>query len=268
MDQERRVAVITGAGSRGDGVGNGRAIAALLARDGMDVVIVDRVAETLVGTEALVAAHGDVRCVSIVGDVTDAATCAHIVDVAERDLGRLDVLVNNVGIFGPEDGVDGVDASTWGPAMHVNVTSMALMCRSAFPAMQRSGGGSVINIASVAALAGTGTSSLFYATSKGAVVAMTRQLASRHGRDGIRVNCVAPGMVETPMVDGRGDEAGKLRRRMAAPLRTPGTAWDVGEAVAFLAGDRARWISGVVLPVDGGLMAVVPSTEGPWPDEL
>jgi NAD(P)-dependent dehydrogenase (short-subunit alcohol dehydrogenase family) len=152
--------------------------------------------------------------------------------------------------------------------MHINVTAMALTTRFAVPVMAAAGGGSIVNLTSIAAMAGTGGKALFYAASKGAVLSMTRHLASRYGRDGIRFNCVAPGLVDTPMVAGRSSPAVRERMRLAAPLRRMGTAWDVAEAVAFLAGPRSTWISGVVLPVDGGLMAAVPSIEGPFADGL
>ena len=265
--QQRPIAIVTGAGSRGAGVGNGRAIAAVLAREGFDLVLVDRSADALDATIELVADHGEAEVHPVVGDVADLATCDDIVATANGAGGPLRAVVNNVGVFGPEDGIAGADVDTWGPAWHVNVTSMALLARFAIPSMTRTGGGAIVNLASVAALAGTGTDSLFYSASKGAIVALTRQLASRHGPDGVRVNCVAPGMVETPMVEGRSSDESRIRRRMACPMRREGTAWDVAEAVGFLVSERARWISGVVLPVDGGLMAVVPSTEGPWPGE-
>ena len=233
----------------------------------MDLVLLDREEAALEVTADAAREHGS-HVQTIVGDVTDADVCRSLVDAAMSTHGRLDVLVNNVGIFGPEDDLPGVELASWGRAMHINVTAMALTARFAVPAMASAGGGAIVNLTSIAALAGTGGAALFYATSKGAVLSMTRHLASRYGRDGIRVNCVAPGMVDTPMVAGRASPEVRERMRVATPLRRTGTAWDVAEAVAFLAGPKATWISGIVLPVDGGLMAAVPSTEGAFADEL
>lgn len=263
---EGRAAIVTGAGSSGPGVGIGRATAVVLARQGAQVVLVDRSADALDETLALVSA-AEGRGKGVVGDVGDEDTCARAV-AAAAGTGRLDILVNNVGVFGPGGGLEGVEPAAWAAALRTNVTSMALMAKHAMPLIAAVGGGAVVNLSSVAALAGTGTEWLLYSTSKGAVVALTRQLASRCGPLGIRVNCVAPGMVDTPMVAGRGTEADRERRRLAAPLRTEGTAWEIADVIAFLCSDEARWVSGVVLPVDGGLMAALPSTEGPWPDEL
>jgi NAD(P)-dependent dehydrogenase (short-subunit alcohol dehydrogenase family) len=265
-DAAPRTAVVTGAGSSGPGIGNGKAIAVVLARRGFRLVLADRSEAALAETVALVHAEGasGATCEALVADVSLDADCARIVAAAR---GRVDALVNNVGVFGPLDGVAGVEPSAWAAAMGVNVTSMAMMAKHATPVMTAGGGGSIVNMASVAALAGTGSDALFYATSKGAVVALTRHLASCLGPAGIRVNAVAPGMVDTPMVADRTTDAWREKRRLACPLRRDGTAWDVAEAVAFLCSDAAAWISGVLLPVDGGLMAVVPATEGPWPGE-
>jgi NAD(P)-dependent dehydrogenase (short-subunit alcohol dehydrogenase family) len=275
-------AIVTGAGSSGPGVGIGKAIAVVLARRGFRLVLADRSDAALTETVALVAAEvssegaagaegakgaeskARATCEAIVADVSLEADCARIVAAAR---GRVDVLVNNVGVFGPLGGVAGVEPSSWADAMGVNVTSMAMMAKHVSPVMTAGGGGSIVNMASIAALAGTGSDALFYATSKGAVVALTRHLASCLGPAGIRVNAVAPGMVDTPMVADRTTDAWREKRRLACPLRRDGTAWDVAEAVAFLCSDAAAWISGVLLPVDGGLMAIVPATEGPWPGE-
>lgn len=258
-----KAAIVTGAGSTESGVSNGQATSVVLAREGWRVVLVDRDPAALETTAIRckeASASGAV--ITVVGDVVKETVVEAAVAAAAEEFGGIDAVINNVGVFGPESGIAGVDADEWAAAMTVNVTSIGLTAKYAVPYMRRRGRGAIVNLASVAALAGTGNDSLAYAASKGAVVSLTRQLASRHGPDGIRVNCVAPGMVDTPMVAGRIDDAGRERMRMACPLRTVGTAWDVAEAVAFLADDRSRWISGVTLPVDGGLMAVVPSTEG------
>jgi NAD(P)-dependent dehydrogenase (short-subunit alcohol dehydrogenase family) len=139
--------------------------------------------------------------------------------------------------------------------MRVNVTAMMLMAKYAIPEMRKAGGGAIINLASVAGLAG-GHPSLLYPTSKGAIVNMTRAMAAHHGSEGIRVNCVAPGMVYTPMVysGGMSPEMREARRQRSL-LRTEGTGWDVGNAVLYLASDEARWLTGVILPVDAGATA-------------
>jgi NAD(P)-dependent dehydrogenase (short-subunit alcohol dehydrogenase family) len=131
---------------------------------------------------------------------------------------------------------------------------MMLMAKYAIPAMRRQGAGTIINIASVAGLLG-GTPNLLYPTAKGAVVNMTRAMAAHHGLEGIRVNCVAPGMVYTPMVAGRMTPEVREERRQRSLLQTEGSGWDVGQAVAYLASDEARWVTGVILPVDAGATA-------------
>jgi NAD(P)-dependent dehydrogenase (short-subunit alcohol dehydrogenase family) len=166
----------------------------------------------------------------------------------------VDILVNNVGVGGPEGTAVEVDIESWDKAMRINVASMMLMAKYAIPEMVKAGAGAIVNIASVAGLRG-GTASLLYPTSKGAVVNMTRAMASQHGPQGIRVNCVAPGMVYTPMVAGRMTPEMREVRRKRSLLQTEGTGWDVGHAVAFLASDQARWVTGVVLPVDAGATA-------------
>jgi len=168
---------------------------------------------------------------------------------------RLDVLVNNVGVTGPAGTAVEVDFEAWDAGMAVNVRSMMLMSKFAIPEMIKAGSGAIINMASVAGLRG-GHPSLLYPTSKGAVVSLTRAMAAHHGREGIRVNCVAPGTVYTPMVASRGMSEEMRKARMEVTLLgTEGTGWDIGHAVLFLASDEARWITGVVLPVDGGAMA-------------
>jgi NAD(P)-dependent dehydrogenase (short-subunit alcohol dehydrogenase family) len=146
--------------------------------------------------------------------------------------------------------------------MRVNVTSMVIMAKHAIPEMRKSGGGSIVNLSSVAGLTG-GHGRLLYPTSKGAIVNLTRAMAAHHGREGIRVNAVAPGMVYTPMVYSQGMPP-ELReaRRLRSLLQTEGTGWDVGQAVLFLASDEARWITGVTLPVDAGATAGMGQARG------
>src|SRR5947209_6872199 len=249
-----KVAIVTGAGSRAEGIGNGRATAVILARHGAKVTLVDTVAQWAEETARLIEAEGGV-CQIVEGDVSDRNACAGIVARTVEAWGRLDILVNNVGIAGPRGNAIEVDAEAWDQAMRVNVSSMMLMAKAAIPEMLKAGGGSIINLSSVAGLQG-GHPSLLYPTSKGAIVALTRAMASHHGRDGIRVNCIAPGTVYTPMVASRGMTP-ELRqaRRERTLLGTEGTGWDIGYGALYLASDESRWVTGITLPIDGGATA-------------
>ena len=249
-----KVAIVTGAGSRGDGIGNGRAAAILLAREGAKVVLLDAVEEWVAVTKEIIDGEDGTSMVAI-ADVADNESCAAAIKTTIDTWGRLDVLVNNVGIGGPAGNAVEVDHLAWDAAMAVNVKSMMLMAKHAIPHMRERGAGAIVNIASIDGLRG-GNPSVFYSTSKGAIVNMTRSMAVHHGTEGIRVNCIAPGFVYTPMVTSRGmDEGLREQRRQNNLLHVEGTGWDVGDAVVYLASDQARWVTGIVLSVDGGSMA-------------
>lgn len=191
------VAIVTGAGSAGDGIGNGRAISLLLAQDGCKVVCVDRNAGDAQRTTEMITSNvGSEAALSAQADVTSQADCEKLIDWTIDKFGRLDILVNNVGIGGPPGTAVDVDMEAWSKGLEINVTSMVLMSKYAIPRMKQNQGeckGSIINMGSVAGLKG-GTPHLLYPTSKGAVVNMTRAMAAHHASDGIRVNCVCPGV--------------------------------------------------------------------------
>lgn len=262
-----KVALVTGAGSRADGIGNGRAASILLARAGAKVALLDATLTWAEETARLIHDEGG-TCLVVSADVTDAAQCAAAVATTVAAWGRLDVLVNNVGVGGPPGDAVDVDIEAWDHAMRINVTSMVLMAKYAIPEMRKIGAGAIVNIASVAGLRG-GHPSLLYPTAKGAVVQLTRTMAAHHGREGIRVNCIAPGMVYTPMVYTRGmtPEQREARRRRSL-LQVEGTGWDVGHAVVYLASDAARWVTGVILPVDAGYTAGDSTSPSPTGDYL
>ena len=186
-----KVAIVTGAGSRAEGIGNGRATAIILARHGARVTLVDTVAQWAEETRRLIDAEGGVCADCRRRRQRSRVSVKTIVARTIEAWGRLDILVNNVGITGPRGNAIEVDVEAWDSAMRVNVASMMLMAKYAIPEMIRSGGGSIINLSSVAGLQG-GHPSLLYPTSKGAIVSLTRAMAAHHGRDGIRVNCIAP----------------------------------------------------------------------------
>jgi len=262
-DLDGKVAIITGAGSRASGIGNGRAAAVLLAEAGMKVALVDSVAENLAETVELVEEVGG-EPLALAADVSVGSECERVVDAAVESWGGVDVLFNNVGVVGPSGSVVDVDLDAWDRCFDINVTSMVLMSRYSIPHMRRRGGGSIINTSSIAGVLGAHPSVIYSAT-KGAVTNLTRAMAATHGPEGIRVNALVPGFLHTPMVYSQGlSEEDRVRRRNVAPLGqggVEGSGWDVGEIVRFLASDKARFISGTNIPVDGGLTAVIPMTD-------
>ena len=244
-----KVAIVTGGGAAGNGIGNGRAAAILLAKAGARVVVVDRAAELAARTVAMIEALGG-KAIGCEADVTKPEDCRAMVEAALDRFGRLDLLDNNVGI-GSRGSVVEESQETWRRVMQVNVETMFLVAKHAIPAMIRAGGGAIVNVSSISALRPRGLTA--YSASKGAVIALTRAMAVDHGPDGIRVNCVAPGPVYTPMVYQRGmSEEARARRRQASILGIEGTGWDVGRAVRFLLSDHARYVTGQTLVVDGG----------------
>lgn len=253
-----KVALVTGAGSSAEGIGNGRAAAILLARQGAKLGLLDYNKAAAEETARMIEAEGGECCV-IQADVSKVEDCEAAVRTVVERFGRLDILVNNVGTSRVPGNAVELDLDDWDRGLRLNVTSMMLMVRFAVPEMKKAGGGSIINISSITAFHG-GHPNLLYPTTKGAILNLTRTMAGNHGADGIRVNCVAPGFVYTPVVYGGGrlPEGIRETRREASALKTEGTGWDVGYGVLFLASDEARWVTGVILPIDAGVSAISP----------
>ena len=263
QDLKGMVAIVTGAGSRGDGIGNGRAASILLAEAGTRVVLVDANRGWAERTCDMIEAEGG-EAIVVEADVTDPMQCAAVVRRAQAAFGRLDILVNNVGINGAKGTAVEVDLAEWTQGLLVNVTTMMLMAKFAVSVMAAGDGGAIVNIASVAGLRG-GTPDLLYPTSKGAVVNMTRAMAVHHAPQKIRVNCVCPGMLYTPMMyEGGMTPDVREARRARSLLKTEGTGWDCGAAVLFLASGHACWMTGVILPVDAGATATTTLGGSPY----
>ena len=254
-----KVAIVCGGGARGDGIGNGRAAAILLARAGAKVVVVDHDLELAQKTADMISADGGIATAHA-ADVTSEADCKSIPEHAMDTYGRVDLLDNNVGISSRGSVVE-EDPDTWRRVMQVNVEAMFLTSKYVIPAMIQSGdGGAIVNVSSISALRPRRLT--VYTTSKAAVIGLTRAMAIDHGPEGIRVNCVAPGPVYTPMVikDGMPEHLRKQRAN-ASILGMEGTGWDIGNAVRFLLSNHARYITGHTLVVDGGLTIRAPERE-------
>ena len=259
MDQRlsNKVAIVTGAGSsdRGDGVGS--AISITFAKHGCKVLLVDKNETYAKNTASAIRDLGgeSVICNS---DVTKISDAEKMVDLAIYSFGRLDILVNNVGILGVGD-VTNVEEENWDNVLDTNLKSMMLTSKYAIPKMLLTGGGSIINMSSCSGLRGSGQfDSIPYSTSKGAINTLTQSMAVQHGRDNIRVNSIAPGLIYTPMVSAEMTPEQRDLRVQAAPLGTEGTPWDIALAALFLASEESRWVNGVVLPVDAGLIVTTP----------
>jgi NAD(P)-dependent dehydrogenase (short-subunit alcohol dehydrogenase family) len=254
-----KVALISGGGAAGDGIGNGRAAAILLARAGVKVLVADRDIKLAERTVEMIVAEGGAAA-AMACDVTREADCKGLVDATVERFGRLDFLDNNVGI-GSRGSVVDEKAEEYRRVMQINVESMFLLSKYAIPAMIKTAkGGAIVNISSISALRPRGLTT--YTTSKAAVIGLTRAMAVDHGADNIRVNCICPGPMYTPMVYARGmSEAARANRAKASVLKLEGTGWDVGHAVKFLLSNHARYITGQVLVVDGGVTLQAPDRE-------
>jgi len=242
---EGRVAVITGAGS-----GIGFATAKRFASEGAKVVAVDTNAET---GEKIAAETGGIF---VKADVTDTAEVENMYKVAFDTYGRIDIAFNNAGISPPDDDsilTTGLDA--WDRVNRVNLTSVFLCCKYVIPYMQKAGIGSIINTASFVATMGAATSQIAYTASKGGVLSMTRELGVQFAREGIRVNALSPGPVNTPLLQElfAKDQARAARRLVHIPMGRFADASEIAAAVAFLASDDSSFITASNFLVDGGI---------------
>jgi len=243
-----KTAIVTGAGSRGPGLGNGKAAAILFAREGARVLCVDAKLENAEETAKLIAQEGG-EAVVFAANVTRKADCQAMVTAALERWGALDILHNNVGIESRKTLFE-VTEEEWDHVMAVDLKSMLLATQAAARPMVERGRGSIVCVSSIAAMRGHGRTA--YAAAKAGVIGFVRTCAAQLGPQGVRVNAIAPGMVWTPMVENVGHEMREKRRR-ASPLGTEGEGWDVGWAAVYLASDEARWVTGQTLVVDGGV---------------
>ena len=253
-----KVAIVTGGGTRSDTeeLGIGRATALLFARAGARVVVADLSPENAQRTCVdIVAEGGDASVVA--ADVSDAGACQAMVSAAVERFGALHVLFNNAAVVGSGTVLTFEDEN-FDRNVAVNLKGPALATRYAIPAMERSGGGSIVYVSSIDAIAAPYSQTVPYSLTKGALHMLTRTTASNHGRQGIRANCIAPGHVHGAFPSRLMRPGARELRRNASPLGTEGTPWDVAWLAVFLASDESRWISGVTIPVDGGLLAVAP----------
>jgi NAD(P)-dependent dehydrogenase (short-subunit alcohol dehydrogenase family) len=249
---------VVGAGqTAGETIGNGRATSLVFAREGARLLLVDRDAESVEETAAMVREEGGEATVHVL-DISATGAGAALATIAETQLGRVDILHNNVGIGIGDGPALTLEEDMWDRIMRVNLKAMWVTCKHVIPLMQQQGtGGSVINISSLAATGATPLTA--YKVSKAGVNALTSNLALAHAQEGIRVNAIQPGFIDTPMgVDSVAEMLGRDRASLAdararmVPMGRQGTAWDVANAALFLASDESSFITGIVLPVDGG----------------
>ncbi len=259
---EGKVAIVVGGGQTpGDTIGNGRATAILFAREGARVLVVDRDRRSAEETEGMILSEGGV-CRATRADATNEDDCRSVAEKCVAEFGQIDVLHNNVGIGSADNTVEELSEEAWDRIYDVNAKSVFLACKHCIPAMRAARSGVILNVSSIASVCASQVSAHLtaYKSSKAAINALTQGLAIANASYGIRVNAILPGLMNTPMAIEsiadrlQIDKAVLVRARDAmVPLGAKmGTAWDVAHAALFLASEEAKFITGALLPVDGG----------------
>jgi NAD(P)-dependent dehydrogenase (short-subunit alcohol dehydrogenase family) len=263
MRLANKIAIVVGAGQQpGETVGNGRATAVRFAQEGATLLLVDANEEWAQGTLAEVEKAGAKASV-LEADITREADCGQIARTCVERYGRIDILHNNVGRARGDRSTVEMDAAIWDEIMALNLKGMFMTCKHVLPVMRAQQAGAIVNISSISSFAGRQT--ITYRTSKGAVNTMTQHMAIENAAFGVRVNAILPGLMDTPMaIERRHAERNVARAVIRAErdeqvplLGKMGTGWDVANAALFLASDEARYVTGVLLPVDGGLLVKV-----------
>lgn len=252
-----KTAVIVGAGQTpGDTIGNGRAMAILFAREGAEVMCVDRRLDSAEETVRMVADEGG-KAFAFEADVTRGVDCARIAGEALARLKRIDILVNNVGTGRGDAPPHAIEEEAWDRIMDINLKSMVMTIRHVLPVMRGQKAGAILNISSLAAIAGHHM--VTYEVSKMAVNRLTTAVAAGNAKHGVRCNVIMPGLMDTPMAttgiaaaSGKSPETLRAERNARVPMGFMGSGWDTAYAALFLCSDEARFITGAILPVDGG----------------
>lgn len=262
MRLAKKVAIVVGGGQQpGETMGNGRATAVRFAQEGATVLVLDAHEDWAQETVAMIEAEGGSGS-AVAADITDEAACAAAAAACVDRYGRIDILHNNVGRSRGDRETTAMPLPMWEELVAMNLTGMFLMCKHVLPVMREQKAGAIINISSTSSLAARQT--VTYKTTKGAVNTLTQHMAFENAAYGIRVNAILPGLMDTPMaIERRAAERGVDRqvvrdeRDAQVPMGAMGTAWDVANAALFLASDEAAYITGVILPVDGGLLSKI-----------
>ena len=251
MRLKDKVALITGGSS-----GIGRASCLLFAKQGAKVVVVDINDQGGAETVAMIQESG-YDAIYVQADVSNASECENMIAYAEQHYGKLDILFNNAGIMhSNDDDAITTEEEVWDLTMDINAKGVFLGCKYGIPALRRAGGGSIINTASFVALLGAATSQIAYTASKGAVLAMTRELAVIHAREKIRINALCPGPLKTELLMKFLDTEEKKQRRLVhIPMGRFGEAHEMAEAALYLASDESTFVTGTDFVVDGGITA-------------
>jgi len=247
-----KVAIVTGAASSGPGIGIGKAISILFAREGAHVLLVNRSEEHAAELQREIEAEGG-ECSTFSADISVKEQVEAMIEAAVNRYGRLDILCNNVGIGGPGRATN-LKESIWDDAINVNLKGTMWCCKFAIPHMIESGGGSIINVSTTAAIRGFQRGDVGftpYSASKAGGLGLSLAIAADYAADGIRANNLIVGAVQTPLLARLADEA---RERIQAdiPMKTEGTGWDVAWAAVYLASNESRWVTGASIPIDGG----------------